>query len=117
MSDSAIRIDSFTHSLIRSLNHRSIVGNWIRKMRTCRSLFILLLLSLRLCVSAVEINVDCAKTIGTIRPLHGGNSGPLNYGDLVDLTKYHKELKIPFTRLHDCHWPNPDVVDIHVVFP
>ncbi|HLX60213.1 MAG TPA: hypothetical protein VKX17_02915, partial [Planctomycetota bacterium] len=21
------------------------------------------------------------------------------------------------TRLHDCHWPNPDVVDIHTLFP
>ena len=23
----------------------------------------------------------------------------------------------PFTRLHDCGWPNPYVVDHHVVFP
>jgi len=26
-------------------------------------------------------------------------------------------LGIPFTRLHDCYWPNPYVVDIHAVFP
>jgi len=36
---------------------------------------------------------------------------------MVDLSKFHRELAIPSTRLHDCHWPNPDVVDIHVVFP
>jgi hypothetical protein len=35
----------------------------------------------------------------------------------VDLSAFHRELRIPLTRLHDCHWPNPDVVDIHVVFP
>ena len=35
----------------------------------------------------------------------------------MDLTAYHRELGIPYTRLHDCHWPNPDVVDFHAVFP
>lgn len=66
---------------------------------------------------AAELEVDCAKTIGVIRPLHGANCGPLNGGGLVDLTAYHRELGIPLTRLHDCHWPTPDVVDLHVVFP
>src|SRR3954452_12577574 len=36
---------------------------------------------------------------------------------MLDLTKAHRDLGIPFVRLHDCHWPNPDVVDIHAVFP
>jgi xylan 1,4-beta-xylosidase len=60
---------------------------------------------------------DFSKLSGEIRPLHGGNCGPLQYGEITDLTAYHRELGIPYTRLHDCHWPNPDVVDIHAVFP
>ena len=28
-----------------------------------------------------------------------------------------KALGVPFMRLHDCGWPNPDVVNIHAVFP
>ncbi|MCY3018951.1 MAG: hypothetical protein NTW87_07985 [Planctomycetota bacterium] len=79
-------------------------------------------LSLALCAQTiggepVDLQVDCARAAGEIRPLHGGNCGPLQYGELVDLTAYHRELGIPYTRLHDCHWPNPDVVDFHAVFP
>lgn len=64
-----------------------------------------------------ELRVDCSKVIGQIRPLHGGNGGPLNDGELTDLSAQMRELGIPFLRLHDCHWPNPDVVDIHAIFP
>ena len=67
--------------------------------------------------AAVDVRVDCSKTIGEIRPLHGSNCGPIQYGEMIDLSAYHRELKIPYTRLHDCHWPNPDVVDIHAIFP
>ena len=67
--------------------------------------------------TTVRFQVDCTKETGRIRPLHGGNCGPLQTGGLIDLSAYHKELGIPLTRLHDCHWPNPDVVDVHVVFP
>lgn len=63
------------------------------------------------------LRVDFARTNGVIRPLHGVNKGPLVGGGLIDLTEQHRVLAIPFTRLHDCHWPNPDVVDIHAVFP
>ena len=65
----------------------------------------------------MELQVDCSQVTGEIRPLHGGNCGPLQYGELTDLTAYHRELGIPYIRLHDCHWPNPDVVDFHAVFP
>ena len=66
---------------------------------------------------AAELRVDCSKVVGEIRPLNGVNSGPLGAGGLVDLSEYHRLAAFPLTRLHDCHWPNPDVVDIHVVFP
>src|ERR1044072_2276284 len=67
--------------------------------------------------ASIELRLDYSKTNGVIRPLHGINKGPLTGGGLVDLTARHRELAPPFTRLHDCHWPVPDVVDIHVVFP
>ena len=66
---------------------------------------------------AAELQIDFARPNGVIRALHGGNNGPLNYGELVDLTHYHRELALPFTRLHDSAWPYPDIVDIHAIFP
>ena len=54
---------------------------------------------------------------GAIRPLHGINKGPLAPGGIFDVIREQKELGIPFTRLHDCGWPNPYVVDHHAVFP
>ncbi len=68
-------------------------------------------------VRAAELRIDCSRAIGPIRPLHGGNGGPIEYGELVDLSDRFKELAVPHARLHDCHWPNPDVVDIHTIFP
>jgi len=68
-------------------------------------------------VSAVEVRVDCSQQLGTIRPLHGVNNGPVNYGETIDVSAYYRELKIPLARLHDSEWPNPDVVDIHAIFP
>jgi hypothetical protein len=64
-----------------------------------------------------ELTVDCAQAAGEIRALHGGNCGPIQFGELVDLSAYFREARFPILRLHDCHWPNPDVVDIHTIFP
>ncbi len=63
------------------------------------------------------LEVDFSRPIGQVRPLQGMNGGPIACGEMVDLSQRHRELGIPLMRLHDCHWPNPDVVDIHVVFP
>jgi hypothetical protein len=54
---------------------------------------------------------------GELRALHGANKGPLAPGGVFDVIAEQKELGIPFTRLHDCGWPNPYVVDHHAVFP
>ncbi len=64
-----------------------------------------------------ELSFDFSKSAGSIRPLHGGNNGPLGQGETVDLTRFHRELAIPFTRLHDSAWPYPDIVDVHAIFP
>lgn len=61
--------------------------------------------------------VDFRKPVSRFRPLQGVNKGPLAAGGLVDVIAAHREIGVPLTRLHDCHWPIPDVVDMHVVFP
>ena len=65
----------------------------------------------------VVVSSDFSVPTGTIRPLHGINKGPLAPGGIFDLIQEQRELGIPFTRLHDCGWPNPYVVDHHAVFP
>ena len=63
------------------------------------------------------LSADFSVHTGTIRALHGINKGPLVPGGIVELIEAQKELGIPYTRLHDCGWPNPYVVDHHAVFP
>lgn len=65
----------------------------------------------------IRLHADFSIQLGAMRPLHGINKGPLVPGGLFDVIQKQKELGIPFTRLHDCGWPNPYVVDHHVVFP
>lgn len=66
---------------------------------------------------SITITVDAAQSLGAFKQLHGINKGPLAPGGLIDVTEAQRALRIPWTRLHDCHWPNPDVVDMHVLFP
>jgi xylan 1,4-beta-xylosidase len=65
----------------------------------------------------VELSIDASHPNGEIRALQGVNSGPIHYGELIDVSDYHREIGVPLTRLHDCHWPVADVVDIHTLFP
>ena len=64
-----------------------------------------------------RLTVDFSEAQGELRPLHGINKGPLAANGLVDVTDAQKRLRLPSIRLHDCHHPNPDVVDLHAVFP
>lgn len=64
-----------------------------------------------------SIAVNPASRVGTIRPLHGINNGPICFGGLVDLSTRHRELGVPIVRLHDCGWPHPVVVDVPAIFP
>lgn len=65
----------------------------------------------------MNIVLDFAKPAGKIRALHGVNNGPVAWGANDDLTPYHAEAGFPSTRLHDAHWPCPDVVDVPCIFP
>ncbi len=80
-------------------------------------LLAVLLVSLPLQADTAALHVDFSAQGGVIRPLHGVNKGPLAPGGLFDVIREQKELGIPSTRLHDCGWPNPYVVDHHAVFP
>ncbi|HYH66675.1 MAG TPA: hypothetical protein VD866_18410, partial [Urbifossiella sp.] len=66
---------------------------------------------------APELTFDGTRPGRPVRALHGVNGGPLAVGGTLDLTARWKEAAFPLARLHDCRWPNPDVVDIHAVFP
>lgn len=66
---------------------------------------------------SITLDIDFSKADGVYRPLHGINKGPLVGGGLIDVTEPLRALGIPSIRLHDCRWPNPDVVDMHAVFP
>ena len=66
---------------------------------------------------APEVVFDGSTPGAAVRALHGVNGGPLAAGGLLDLSARWKEATFPLARLHDAHWPNPDVVDVHAVFP
>lgn len=72
-----------------------------------------------LAAETIALEADFSKPHAhpILRALHGGNGGPLQGGGILDLSERFKEIGTPLLRLHDCHWPNPDVVDIHTVFP
>jgi xylan 1,4-beta-xylosidase len=64
-----------------------------------------------------RIVVDFSRELGPIKPLHGVNNGPFNWGGRANVSVFHREAGIPWVRLHDVHWPSPDVVDIPCIFP
>lgn len=65
--------------------------------------------------TVTDLQVDFAKPLGAIRPLHGVNFGP-RYGS-IDLSDRFRAAGFPSIRLHDCPAVCRDTVDIHCVFP
>ena len=64
-----------------------------------------------------SVEVDFSVSHGELRAVQGINKGPLGAGGFVDLTAALTKLHVPFARMHDCHWPNPDVIDVSAIFP
>ena len=62
------------------------------------------------------VDVDFAKPLSPIRPLHGSDFGP-RYNGNVDLSDYFRAAGFPSLRVHDCPLVCRDTVDIHCVFP
>jgi xylan 1,4-beta-xylosidase len=64
------------------------------------------------------IAVDFSKSVGKLRAVNGVNNGPVVIGNhMADMPSRHREAGFAGSRLHDCHWPNPNVVDIPAIFP
>ena len=63
------------------------------------------------------VNADFAKPAGRIRAIHGVNNGPVTRGNNADLEPWWKQAGFPTARLHDSHWPSPNVVDVSTIFP
>jgi hypothetical protein len=63
------------------------------------------------------ISVDVAQPIGSLRELHGANIGPLCMNGYFDLSEYHRRVRFPTIRLHDCLFYCWEVVDIPSIFP
>lgn len=67
---------------------------------------------------APGITVDFSKPIGKLRAINGVNNGPFVASSWVaDMVPLHKAAGFSSVRLHDCNWPNPNVVDIPAIFP
>ena len=67
---------------------------------------------------APGITVDFSKSIGTLRAINGVNNGPFVASSwIADIAPLHKAAAFPSVRLHDCNWPNPNVVDVPAIFP
>jgi xylan 1,4-beta-xylosidase len=103
---------------------RRIVNSGFERMVTtaawtafAAATFLLATVPLPAANAPAELRIDFSRTNGLLRPLHGLNKGPLAAGGMIDVTAALQSLKPSSVRLHDCHWPNPDVVDIHCVFP
>lgn len=60
--------------------------------------------------------IDFSASIGTIKPLHGVNNGPVTQQGLVDVSDYYREAAIPWVRIHDSNWPHAREVDIPQIF-
>ena len=95
-------------------------GEMARRQFAIAILLLALLPPLGLITAAepeTTIVIDLAKPLGKVKALHGVNHGPLANGENARLNSYHAEAGFPSTRLHDCHWPFPDVVDVSCIFP
>lgn len=80
-------------------------------------MFCSLLVGAAFSAEPLEVTVDFGRILGPPKRVHGLNCGPSVAGGMIDLSAEYRELGVPWVRLHDCHWPTGDVVDIHAVFP
>lgn len=64
-----------------------------------------------------QLVVDFGRELGRIKPLHGVNGGPVNWGGRANLSEYHRQAGFPHVRLHDINWPGCNLVDIPAIFP
>ena len=74
-------------------------------------------------MNRTTISADFSQLVGSIKPMHGGNIGPLqdisgNTSVLGDFTSLYREMGVPYCRVHDVEIPfgKDQFVDIHGIF-
>ena len=65
---------------------------------------------------AIKVSIDVSKVTGEIRPLNGGNLGPVCHRMMLDMTEEFLKLDIPVIRTHDVPWFSMPAVDVHTIF-
>ncbi len=68
-------------------------------------------------MTLANIAADFSTSVGTLKPLHGLNNGPINFGSMLDNRHRFRELGVPWVRLHDTNWPHQREVDMPQIFP
>ena len=71
------------------------------RFRSLVAMAALLLSSVAMADPVAKVNVDFARRIGKIKPMHCVGQGPIQGWDNYSLFSYLKEAHIPFARLHD----------------
>ena len=66
--------------------------------------------------NAIRVTIDVSSVTGKIRPLNGGNLGPVCHLKMLDMTEEFMELGIPVIRTHDVPWFSIPAVDVHTIF-
>ena len=88
----------------------------IRFTKALFLLFIVLTSCKRPFKDAIKVTVDVSKVTGEIRPLNGGNLGPVCHRMMLDMTEEFIALDIPVIRTHDVPWFSMPAVDVHTIF-
>lgn len=70
----------------------------------------------------VKVEIDAAKAVGTIKPMHAVNNGPLIGRRTQKRSNFNtfKEARIPYSRNHDASfcagYGGENIVDVHAIF-
>ncbi len=62
---------------------------------------------------AKKVTIDVLKVTGNIRPINGGNLGPVCHQMMLDMMEEFLELDITVIRTHDVPWFSMPAVDVH----
>lgn len=87
-----------------------------RKTRALSLLLITLFSCNQPIKDAIKVTIDVSEVNGKIRPLNGGNLGPVCHRMMLDMTEEFLELNIPVIRTHDVPWFSMPAVDVHTIF-
>ena len=71
----------------------------------------------------VKVEIDASKVVGTMKPMHAVNNGPLigKKTQKRDNFRSFRQARIPYSRNHDASfcagYGGEHIVDVHAIFP